>query len=272
MRISEIMDNYTDNEFLIEGQQAVSSDEIAAGVMDKIKVKKPLKLKAKILIIAAAVVTLAGIMGAAINDAFFTDQLGNEISHFGAWSSTYGDMIPPYTIVESEEGKKVFFTANNEYIDITDYINRGENYYYYFSEVDNQTNEYPAILCVGGTIDDMGFGEYYVHCDFNGSGIAASNVGVPDEGDKEWFVKFKEKAWEFRQKFMEQHEEDVEVTQMEATQGVVPQVEAAQGEVPQVEAAQGESAQWSATQGEAAQTEAAQGEVTQGSAAELPVL
>lgn len=243
MRISEIMDNYTDNEFLIEGQQAVSSDEVAAGVMDKIKVKKPLKLRTKILIAAAAVVGLAGITGAAINDTFFTDQLGNEISNFGSRSSTYGDMIPPYTIVESEEGKKVFFTANNEYIDITDYINRGENFYYYFSEFDNRANEYPAILCVGGTIDDMGFGEYYVHCDLNGSGLSASNVGAPTEGDKEWFVKFKEKAWEFRQKFMEQHEENVEVTQEEATQGEAAQVEAVEGEATQVEAAQGEVAQ-----------------------------
>lgn len=243
MRISEIMDSYTDNEFLIEGQQAVSSDEIAAGVMDRVKAKKPLKLKAKILIIAAAVVALAGITGAAINDAFFTDQLGNEISHFGAWSSTYGDMIPPYTIVESEEGKKVFFTANNEHIDITEYINRGENYYYYFSEVDNRANEYPAILCVGGTIDDIGFGEYFVHCDFKGGHIAAGNVGAPTEGEKEWYVKFKEKVEEFRQELMEQHGNDIE-------------------EVTQEEAAQGE----------ATQAEAAQGEVTQGSAAELPVL
>ena len=237
MRISEIMDNYTDNEFLIEGQQAVSSDEVAAGVMDIIKVKKPLKLRTKILIAAAAVVGLAGITGAAINDGYFTSQLGNEISHFGSWSSTYGDMIPPYTIVESEEGKKVFFTANNEYIDITDYINRGENFYYYFSEVDNRANEYPAILCVGGTIDDIGFGEYYVHCDLNGSGLSASNVGAPTEGYKEWFVKIKEKAWEFRQKFMEQHEENVEVTQEEATQGEAAQVEAVEGEATQAEAA-----------------------------------
>lgn len=272
MRISEIMDNYTDNEFLIEGQQAVSSDEIAAGVMDKIKAKKPLKLKAKILIIAAAVVALAGITGAAINDGYFTSQLGEEISGFGCCGASYGDMIPPYTVVESEEGKKVFFTANNEYIDITDYINRGENFYYYFSEFDNRANEYPAILCVGGTIDDMGFGEYYVHCDLNGSGLSASNVGAPTEGDKEWFVKFKEKAWEFRQKFMEQHEEDAEVTQEEAAQGEAAQVEAAQGEATQVEAAQDEATQAEAAQEEVTQIESAQGEATQGSAAELPVL
>lgn len=237
MRISEIMDNYTDNEFLIEGQQAVSSDEIAAGVMDKIKAKKPLKLKAKILIIAAAVVALAGITGAAINDAFFTDQLGNEISHFGAWSSTYGDMIPPYTVVESEEGKKVFFTANNEYIDITDYINRGENFYYYFSEVDNRANEYPAILCVGGTIDDMGFGEYFVHCDFQGGHTAAGNVGGAED-EKEWYIKFKEKVEEFRQELMEQYEKDVEATQEEAAQGEAAQGSATQGEAAQVEAAE----------------------------------
>lgn len=247
MRISEIMDNYTDNEFLIEGQQAVSSDEIAAGVMDKIKAKKPLKLRTKILIATAAVVGLAGITGAAINDAFFTDQLGNEISHFGAWSSSYGDMIPPYTIVESEEGKKVFFTANNEYIDITDYINRGENFYYYFSEFDNRANEYPAIICVGGTIDDMGFGEYFVHCDFQGGHTAAGNVGGAED-EKEWYIKFKEKVEEFRQELMEQHEKDVEE---------VTQEEAAQGEVTQVEAAQGEAAQGSASQEEATQTEAA---------------
>lgn len=238
MRISEIMDNYTDNEFLIEGQQAVSSDEIAAGVMDKIKAKKPLKLRTKILIATAAVVGLAGITGAAINDGYFTSQLGEEISGFGCCGASYGDMIPPYTVVESEEGKKVFFTANNEYIDITDYINRGENFYYYFSEFDNRANEYPAILCVGGTIDDMGFGEYYVHCDLNGSGLSASNVGAPTEGDKEWFVKFKEKAWEFRQKFMEQHEEDVEATREEAAQGEAAQGSATQGEAAQVEAAE----------------------------------
>lgn len=206
MKVSEIMDNYTDNEFLIEGQQEVSADMVSEGVLAKIKAeKKPLRLRTKILIIAAAVTALAGITGASLNDAYFTSQVGDEVSGLGGMSSIHGDMIAPYTIVENEDGKKVFFTANNEYIDITDYINRGENYYYYFSEVDNRCNEYPAILCVGGTIDDLGFGEYFIHADSNGSSRSAYNVGGPDD-DKEWYIKFREKTEEFKREFIEKQE------------------------------------------------------------------
>lgn len=229
MRISEIMDSYTDNEFLIEGQQAVSSDEIAAGVMDRVKAKKPLKLKAKILIIAAAVVGLAGIVGAGINDAFFTTKLGDEISHNGTWiGGGQNEVIPPYTIVGDGDDKKVFFTANNEYIDITDYLERGENYYYYFSEYDNRANEYPAFLCVGGTIDDIGFGECYVQPDFEGYGFSKHNVGAPDE-EKEWSIRFQEKVDEFHQEIKEKYEKETQKTaQEEAVQKGAVQEEVTQ--------------------------------------------
>lgn len=204
MRISEIMDSYTDTEFLIDGEQAVSADKISEGALAKIKSeKKPLRLRTKLLIIAAAVTVLAGITGASLNDAYFTSQLGEEVSGYGRRSSSYGDMTAPYTIVENEDGKRIFFTANDEYIDITDYLSRGENYYYYFSEFDNRSNEYPAILCVGGTIDDIGFGEYFIHADSKGSSFTASNMGTADS-DKEWYIKFREKAWEFRQEYIEE--------------------------------------------------------------------
>lgn len=212
----ELMDSYTDNEFNDVSCDKINSNAICSKTMEKIgvKAKKPVKPKAKIFIIAAAAAALGVIMGASLPGGFLNSKTGDEIIFGGTGSSigSCGNDIAPYTI----EGDRIFLTVDNQHIDITDTINRGENYYYYFNIHDSQAVEHKGIICVGGTIYDLGYGEVIYDIDGNGYVFSQRNISAPYENQKEWVLEFENKIKEYQEKLIEEHQEKEEENKLTA--------------------------------------------------------
>ncbi|MDE7280946.1 MAG: hypothetical protein K2N36_04315, partial [Ruminiclostridium sp.] len=82
MKITEIMDNYTDNEVLIEGEHSADVEKVLQGVSAKAKVKKHLRLHTKIIIAAAA--AFIGIF--AITAATRTTTFVTRLNYLEEWN------------------------------------------------------------------------------------------------------------------------------------------------------------------------------------------
>lgn len=161
IEISKLMDSYTDDEFNIEGMESAGLQEVRSKVMEQVKNKKSLKLSKKLLIIAAAVVGVSAITAASLPHIFFRSGSGtmyefdenNRLVDIKHGDSSFDN--PPYTA----ENGKVYFTANNENIDITETLEQGKNYYYQYTDTNAEGKECMYIITVGGDIDDLGYGE-----------------------------------------------------------------------------------------------------------------
>ncbi len=186
MKITELMDNYTDNEFLIEGEQSDDVEKVLQGVNAKVKVKKHLKLHTKIIIAVAAAFIGLFVVTAATPTTTFVTRLGyvdEWIETFDSYISNGGNadnVIEPYKIVNG----RVIFTAvddGEDEIDITDLISDEKPFYYEYSKEDSNGRVHDCIIAVGGTPDDLGYGDGYFHLNNNGtiSGATsyATNVG-----------------------------------------------------------------------------------------------
>lgn len=184
MKITELMDNYTDNEFLIEGGQEADAEKVLQGVNAKVKVKKHLKLRTKVIIAFAAVFIGLFAITAATRTTTFVSRLGY-IDDWSAISAEYTDTnshrtdnwVEPYKIVNG----RVFFTAvdeGEEEIDITDLISEEKAFYYEYSKADSSGKVHDCIIAVGGTPDDLGYGEMFLKMGFDNSAthIIAKNI------------------------------------------------------------------------------------------------
>ena len=163
MKITEIMDNYTDNEVLIEGEQSADVEKVLQGVNAKVKVKKHLKLHTKIIIaVAAAFIGLFAITAAAAEGTTFVSRTGyfNRWNDIGLWhDNTNENWVEPYRVVDG----RVLFTAvgeGEEEIDITDLISDEKAFYYEYSKEDSNGKSHDCVIAVGGTPDDLGYAEY----------------------------------------------------------------------------------------------------------------
>ncbi len=162
IEISKLMDSYTDDEFYIEGTESAKLSEVRNKVMEQVQNKKHLKLSKKILIIAAAVVGVSAITAAALPYGIFNSPTSTEYSFGDSWtdiSEPTGNEIPPYTVKDD----RVYFTANNENIDITDKIGEDKFYFYQYTDTDNQGEEIICVYAVcrdSSAEDDLGYGEY----------------------------------------------------------------------------------------------------------------
>ena len=175
MKITELMDNYTDNEFLIEGEWKADAEKVLQGVTAKVKAKKHLRLRTKIIIaVAAAFIGLFAIT-ASTQTTTFVSRLG----YFDDWSAISAEYVDtnghrgdnwvePYKIVNG----RVIFTAvdeGEEEIDITDLISEEKAFFYEYSKADSSGKIHNCIIAVGGTLDDLGYGEMFFKMGFNNS-------------------------------------------------------------------------------------------------------
>lgn len=152
--IYEIMDNYTDSEFNEIKWENVDTDSVSKKVMDKIKPKKNIKTAVKITIIAAAIAALGTITAASQPQTiiqFFTGAKLVKDEHRSHLKTE--ESIPPYIL---EDGR-LYFTANNEHIDITDKVNNETPYIYSYNKTEEP--EYMVYIVVGGDLDDLGYAE-----------------------------------------------------------------------------------------------------------------
>lgn len=157
VEISKLMDNYTDEEFLIEGSSNVSTKAVAKMVMNRVKDKRRV-LRPRVLLVAAALALTSVVFVAAVLPyGFLQSPTGMEYEFYD-----YGmEMKLPGVELDSErvelytkEGDRIYFTANGENIDITDYFERGESYYYKYRDTDNRGDSYDVVLAVGGKAED----------------------------------------------------------------------------------------------------------------------
>ena len=164
MKISEIMNNYTDTEFLIEGECGADTQAVLRGVKAKLeKPKKRLSLGKRIMIAAAAVVGVSLITAAAAPVATFTSLTGQVIeysilddiiqSHTGMGTFEGGTL--PYSV----EGDRIYFTADGGHTDITDLISEEKAYFYEYTKEDDRGNPHRCFIAVAGTVRDPGYGE-----------------------------------------------------------------------------------------------------------------
>lgn len=166
MKISEIMNSYTDTEFLIEGECGADTQAVLQGVTAKVeKPKKRLSLGKRIMIVAAAVVGVSFITAASVPVATFTSLTGQVVeysildnfvqSHTGMGEFEGGTL--PYSV----EGDRIYFTADGGHTDITDLISEEDVYFYEYTKEDNRGNEHHGFIAVAGTVRDPGYGEAF---------------------------------------------------------------------------------------------------------------
>lgn len=164
MKISEIMNSYTDTEFLIDGDCGADTQAVLQGVTAKVeKPKKRLSLGKSIMIAAAAVVGVSLVTAASAPVATFTSLTGQVVeysildnfiqSHTGMGEFEGGTL--PYSV----EGDRIYFTADGGHTDITDLISEEDVYFYEYTKEDNRGNEHHGFIAVAGTVRDPGYGE-----------------------------------------------------------------------------------------------------------------
>lgn len=163
IEISRLMNDYIDEEFNISGKAAASAGAVKKAVMKQAEPKRNIRIFRKAAIIAAAVAAVGTLTAAALPYGFLQSQTGSEyeFSEHESRIKTPGIDIDadlavlPYSV---EDGR-VYFTADNQHIDITEYMGSGHNYFYKYCDTDNQGGEYVIIMAVGGEIDDPAYGE-----------------------------------------------------------------------------------------------------------------
>ena len=163
INISKLMDNYTDEEFFIDGKSAVSAKIVTKRVMGQIPGKKVM-LRPKVVLTAAALAATVGVLVAAAEPhGFIESKTGTKYEFYNHCVEIRSPGIDfdadlevePYTV----ENGRVYFTVDDQNVDITDYFERGENYYYKYSDTDAQGANYDIVLAVGGDISNPSYGE-----------------------------------------------------------------------------------------------------------------
>ena len=163
IKISKLMDNYTDEEFFIDGKSGVSARAVTKRVMGQVPGKKTM-LRPKVVLTAAALAITAGVFVAASEPHGFIESVTGAKYDFYEHSVEirtpgidldFDSETKPYTA----ENGRIYFTADGQNTDITDYFERGENYYYKYTDTDTHGADYDIVLAVGGDINQPSYGE-----------------------------------------------------------------------------------------------------------------
>ena len=161
--ITKIMDDYTDNEFGIEGELAVDTEKAVGDLLAQVQPKKKkVKPLFKVLIAAAA---LVGLMGAtAANGYFFTtiDRESNAfyidengMPHYEMSSHLSGEESLA-RIVQLEDDR-LYFVADGGRTDITDLIDNETPYIYKLHDLPTDKPNCENYIIVGGTPERYGY-------------------------------------------------------------------------------------------------------------------
>ena len=149
-RISELMENYTDNELFLEGEQTVDTEKAVSDLLGQVKPRRRANPLFKAIAVAAAAMTvLATTMAATIviGGRFATPNGGGgtyEIYPNGGASASFD--IGEDVLVK--EGDRLYFVFGDEKRDITDIIDPKKPYIYSYSV---EGNSQPIHIIIGGT-------------------------------------------------------------------------------------------------------------------------
>lgn len=172
-RVSELMDNYTDNKFLVSERQGADTEAVLKGVMDKVKPKKRLRFSVRVLAAAAvaAAVSITAAVTATASKPVRTYTLadGSKFTYGGEVPCVVnGDGSSEDNIYVIENGR-VYFTFDDQHLDITDLIDYDTPYCYRSDLTDSLGEVHEHWVAVGGTPKYIGWAEAIV--DFDGNGF-----------------------------------------------------------------------------------------------------
>lgn len=177
MKISELMDKYTDNEFFIGGEGKANAETVFKNVSARAKPKKHLKLRTKIIAAAvAAVLGVSAVTGWTFSPTVLITRTGDihEWSILGSSSRTEAATeVEPYEVIDG----RVYFTAvdeGEEAIDVTDTICSGRAFIYEYVHKDSWGNEHICLLAIGGDPENMGYAEAVYGNRISGTGSSFS--------------------------------------------------------------------------------------------------
>ena len=159
IRISRLMDAYTDNEFFIQGESEVNLDMVKNNVVEKAEgTKKKVKPVAKVLIgVAAAAALAVGATAAtvAILKGSVTNASGATYNYEVRDSGYIIEMsVTDYGSILTLEDGRLYFNMDGESTDVTDLMDNQTPYIYAYTNADTGLKNY---VVLGGTPE-----EYYL--------------------------------------------------------------------------------------------------------------
>ena len=160
LKISQLMDDYVDNEVCIEGESCVDNEELKQLVLTQAKTKRKIKPLFKVIAVAAVAVVAAATTMAATTaiGGKFRSAGGSEYMYEFKEGYTQAVMSPAdYESLLKEEDGRLYLTIDGETTDITDLIDRQTPYIYtYTDEKTNAISGKVSYVIAGGTPDDYG--------------------------------------------------------------------------------------------------------------------
>ena len=180
LKITELMREYTDEEFNIEGENAADTEKVLESVMGQVKPKKKAKPLFKVLVAAAAAMVLAGAVAAGtVLTGSFTTVTGRHVEYefdrneeegtVSGWIRTSTKELED--VLTLRDGR-LYFNINGESTDITDFIDRTTPYIYPY---DFPESEKPAYVIVGGTPEEYAVVDLAYAKDFGWFGVGIIN-------------------------------------------------------------------------------------------------
>ena len=169
IKITELMRDYTDDEFGIEGENAADTEKVVEKVMAKVKPKRTTRTSwFKVLIAAAALVCLMG--ATAANGFFFTTTSGESIAYYIGWDgmvhyegTSHLDGTEALSRVVRLENGRLYFVADGGKTDITDLIDEETPYIYKLHDLPADKPNCENYIIVGGTPKQYGFISFVPH-------------------------------------------------------------------------------------------------------------
>lgn len=163
LKISELMDDYVDNEVCIDGETLVDNEELKGLVLEQAETKRKVKPAFKIAVAVAAAVCLAGAVGATTvafirDDSKITTPIGAGINYNFKDSEN-----EKWEYLEYLDGEEDTLTLENgrlnlkiygDTIDITDLVDRETPYIYSYN---NPDTGYDGYIIAGGTTEEYAF-------------------------------------------------------------------------------------------------------------------
>ena len=182
--ITKIMDDYTDNEFFVEGEQAVETEKAVSDLLAQVKPKKKrVKPLIKVLVAAVAVAVLAGAVTATtlIVQGEYRTPSGMTVLYQAEEGNSkvlvnVAEQVAPITV---EKGNKLFFTGHGQHIDITELVDEKTPYIYSYENGEGET----CYVAVGGAAGDYGYLEI-IHAGMEYWYAEGHNISTPEEQHK----------------------------------------------------------------------------------------
>ena len=159
LRISELMDGYQDDEFYPEGERGANPDAVAARVLEQLPAAAPAKKKMprrkKLFLAGALAAVLVVLVGAGF--PYIQHRLvGGKLFFEQTADSRVIGLVHYGPIIELEDGR-LYFTQDDERIDVTDLVSEETPYLYDGSDPDSGLTYY---LILGGTPECYGYLEW----------------------------------------------------------------------------------------------------------------